>query len=113
MSQLGGRQTAGWPSREKMVAMVQHEHQAFLLPECYCCVFVCVAKKANSRYLEGGNAVLSASAQSPGNLAARSGPRVGPPWFLLLAGYENLNARNSALQQRCRPSCPECRYLEM
>jgi hypothetical protein len=70
MSQLGGRQTAGWLSREKMVAMVQHGHQVFLLLECYCCVFVCVAKKENSRYLEGrvcGTTDLG-PAQAPGNL---------------------------------------------
>jgi hypothetical protein len=30
--------------------------------------------------------------------AARSGPRFGPPWFLLLAGYENLTAPNAIMQ---------------
>jgi hypothetical protein len=34
--------------------------------------------------------------------AARSGPRFGPPWFLLLAGYENLTAPLFALSLQCK-----------
>jgi hypothetical protein len=34
--------------------------------------------------------------------AARSGPRFGPPWFLLLAGYENLTAPLFALARQCK-----------
>ena len=30
--------------------------------------------------------------------AARSGPRFGPPWFMLLACYENLTAPNAIMQ---------------
>jgi hypothetical protein len=34
--------------------------------------------------------------------AARSGPRFGPPWFLLLAGYDNLTAPLFALARQCK-----------
>jgi hypothetical protein len=34
--------------------------------------------------------------------AARSGPRFVAPWFLLLAGYENLTAPLFALARQCK-----------
>jgi hypothetical protein len=35
---------------------------------------------------------------STASSAARSGPRFGAYWFLLLAGYENLTAPNAIMQ---------------
>jgi hypothetical protein len=63
-------------SSEKKDFFCRQMHLSLLFPlRCFCLTALCVQI-----------------------VAARSGPRFAPHWFLLLAGYENLTAPNAIMQ---------------